>query len=786
MSMSERTDGDFDRLAAHVLKLEERVAWLERQLLTKKAGQPVPPPLPVARPVETEPVSPAPAAPAVWPPPEVAPAMVAVPARSVRAAALQRVVQPIGSTPERSLEQAIGQKLALWIGAGVLLLGVLFFLQYAWNEGWIRPSPMARLVIALLIGAGLGALGEWQYRRGMKPFAAVLSGLAVAIAMASFYAGVSELGGRVIESSTALVGVSIAGVMAVVQALRMKLITPLVVAEVGALAAPLVLGPEFFVPSLTVGYVLTIALIACGVTLLRPTWLAVTAIAAIGAWLHLFLGVPNADGALVAIGVWSATLLFTTTLILTSRRSSGEVPDQALATFLPIVLAPAWLRLVLLSGGTQGVLSLGKFDPMLAVCTVLLATVALAVAWAARGAAIRFVGFGIALVLATLVPIMLLDRFALSMAWLAMAAVSAGAGWATRKTIPFVWGIVLWALCLARLVSVDIVDPQLQRVVAMIGPYIITGWTLFGAALALFGWGLAWLQARRPMPAVMAGSTAPLRVLAYASPVPDRIDGVSIGSVVLTVVGILVWAFVAFRTVPTGGPAWTLLMALANGTLLAASLLPTRTGWRAVALVTAFIVGLKWFVADIAGPALNTFHQHAANPPLPAANLAAIAGAMLLAEVAVIGALARRANPPAQDVAAACTGAFALGTLAWLSGEALHVVDRIGLGQTLARPDLVKHMTLSVLWAVSGFGGIVAGFMLRSSPTRYVSLAVLALTLLKIVGLDMAEVQTVWRVLTFMAVGVMLMGVSYVYFLYDASQRGKAGSASAGSVPLED
>jgi uncharacterized membrane protein len=46
---------------------------------------------------------------------------------------------------------------------------------------------------------------------------------------------------------------------------------------------------------------------------------------------------------------------------------------------------------------------------------------------------------------------------------------------------------------------------------------------------------------------------------------------------------------------------------------------------------------------------------------------------------------------------------------------------------------------------------------------RYAALALLGVTLLKILIIDMADVQAIWRILSFLCVGLLLLAVSYIY-----------------------
>src|SRR5688572_9770783 len=78
---------------------------------------------------------------------------------------------PARAGPSRSIENVIGQNWASWVGAIVLFLGIVFFLKYAWDQGWIRPSPAMRVAAAVASGAALAAAGEWLYWRRVRGLA---------------------------------------------------------------------------------------------------------------------------------------------------------------------------------------------------------------------------------------------------------------------------------------------------------------------------------------------------------------------------------------------------------------------------------------------------------------------------------------------------------------------------------------------------------------------------------------------------------------------------------------
>jgi uncharacterized membrane protein len=78
-------------------------------------------------------------------------------------------------------------------------------------------------------------------------------------------------------------------------------------------------------------------------------------------------------------------------------------------------------------------------------------------------------------------------------------------------------------------------------------------------------------------------------------------------------------------------------------------------------------------------------------------------------------------------------------------------------------PRLAKQVAFSIFWSVFAVSAVVAGFRFRTAGLRYFGLGLFAVTLLKVVLLDMSQVQTGYRVLSFLGLGLLLMGTSVLY-----------------------
>jgi uncharacterized membrane protein len=79
-----------------------------------------------------------------------------------------------------------------------------------------------------------------------------------------------------------------------------------------------------------------------------------------------------------------------------------------------------------------------------------------------------------------------------------------------------------------------------------------------------------------------------------------------------------------------------------------------------------------------------------------------------------------------------------------------------------AMTDAEDH-TYSAVWLAFGVALLVAGILLKSQPARLASAAVVTLTIAKVFLHDLAGVQGIFRALSFIGLGLVLMGIGWLY-----------------------
>ena len=78
-----------------------------------------------------------------------------------------------------------------------------------------------------------------------------------------------------------------------------------------------------------------------------------------------------------------------------------------------------------------------------------------------------------------------------------------------------------------------------------------------------------------------------------------------------------------------------------------------------------------------------------------------------------------------------------------------------------------RFAIISVLWALYSVGLMIVGFAQSSAPLRKIAIGLFFMTLLKVFLFDMRDVSTPYRVLSFIGLGLLLIGASYLYYRFE-------------------
>src|SRR4029079_5305451 len=104
------------------------------------------------------------------------------------------------------------------------------------------------------------------------------------------------------------------------------------------------------------------------------------------------------------------------------------------------------------------------------------------------------------------------------------------------------------------------------------------------------------------------------------------------------------------------------------------------------------------------------------------------------------------------------------------------VVDLAGAQQHPSTQT--SQLALSGFWVSRAFAGIVSGLIRRTRALRLGGLGVLMLAVGKVFLVDLANLESIWRVGSFLAVGLLLLAGAFAYHrtrLPSSHERPEAG-----------
>jgi uncharacterized membrane protein len=329
------------------------------------------------------------------------------------------------------------------------------------------------------------------------------------------------------------------------------------------------------------------------------------------------------------------------------------------------------------------------------------------------------------------------------------------------------------------------------------------GWLT--VALALMVAGIAWVADKRPLPALrMLAAAVAMLVMARIAWEP-RIVGPDVGTKpifnwLLYGYGIPAAAFAVgghllrrraddgpARTIDSGAIVLTVLLAFSeirhfiyhgdiyrNSASLAELALQVSVGLAMtiglerlrlhtrsmVHDVGALVVAALTLMAIVLGLAVSKNPLLTGEPVGGSFVNLILLGYGLPAVLAAVLALQTRGVRPRFYSATAAVTAVAL-ALAYLSLEvrALYHGEVLSVGPT----SNAEQYTYSAVWLAFGVVLLAAGVLLRSQPVRFASAAVVILTVLKVFLADMHDLTGIYQGLSFIGLGVVLLGIGWLY-----------------------
>lgn len=738
-------------LQARLHDLEAEVANLEARIVELERGR-----QPAGTRTQTSPVqSPKQAAlEADWPQVVPVPSRPATPLPDTEAGPRSRPPLNI------ELEVIIGTSWLNRIGIIAIIAAVAYFLKFSFDNQWIGPT--GRVILTWLLGLTLLASGERYHRRSLAIFAQGLTGGGLAVLYFGVFAGFAIY--NLIGFASAFVLMLLITVAATMLALRYDSPAIGLLGLLAGFATPLVLGdsaagtagpPQPVSPALYVYFLLLTA--ATYIVARRKQWWWFGQVGLAAGFLAPMLvgigGTPHPSAALVYFLVLTVVTLSLSVMYRFSAAALAALlggfvvsaiagvgtltqtrPSWAMAYFGIITLAaigvaarrnwPTVALAAMVAGGVAGMLT-ASFSREPALARMIYLTV---VAGAALAATIRRQWTRVDLV--TIIVTALL----------AFEAVSGGrpAGSAVARIV----GLTLWF--------------AVTTIPLSLASRVHTERRVFSSLLATAGFSLGLYAVLEPL-GRDALAIAALAVGTYHALLARMLRRYSVPSLTVLVHLGLALTFLTI-TIPLKlrqeaiSLAWSV-----EGAALAWAAARSRNTWagRAAAVIGALVVTRLLIVETpvIVGTRLI----------LSAPGLAFAVGiAALVAEVVALRSLPWTSDEE-RYISPGLTAAAAALLLWWGSYEIVGAFAR--LGESVVSSG-AKQATLSAWFTVYGFVAVLVGIWRNVAPVRWVGIGLLAVTVIKVLFIDLAQVAVAYRIFTLGVLGLLLLLASLAYNRY--------------------
>ncbi|HEV7298729.1 MAG TPA: DUF2339 domain-containing protein [Tepidisphaeraceae bacterium] len=186
---------------------------------------------------------------------------------------------------------------------------------------------------------------------------------------------------------------------------------------------------------------------------------------------------------------------------------------------------------------------------------------------------------------------------------------------------------------------------------------------------------------------------------------------------------------------------------------------PVRlSGWLAVA---STLLAAKFILIDVL-----VFYVFLRQPSVTAAlNMQGVTAIAVMALLAMSTMLTQRCQPPQSRLRPAALLTLLAGVAIALLWGTIEIGRLFNgpFGAAFASPARARGVATSIFWAAFAIASVAAGFQWRTAALRYVGLGLFAVTLLKVFFVDLGEVGTGYRILSFFGLGLLLLGTSVLY-----------------------
>ena len=645
---------------------------------------------------------------------------------------------PKGIFADWNWEWLLGGNWLARIGIVALIFGVAFFISLAIDRGWLGEAE--RVILGVAAGLVFLAGGEY-FRNRYAVWAQTVTGGGIAILYLSVYGAFALYG--LISTELAFGSFALVTLAGALLSLRHEAMGVAVLAIFGGFATPLLLQEQLPEQRLLLAYVLVLDIGVLALASFR-NWRWFTLLAWVGSLiLFAFWELElEPSAALGQIGITAIFLVFAgaTVAFHVVRQQPAGIADLALVT--------------LNAAGYYGIsyaLIYDPYRPWMGGFTALLAVfyVLLAAACRMRGSEqlnLALFTAGLAVVFAVLaVPIQFGGPW-ISVAWGIEGLVLVWVSFPLRMRELRWAGYLMFVVSAVWLLALDTPGAFDKELTPFLNEYMIS----YAAAFvlpALAGYLLHRWRADLEPGEERAIPIFALRAAVIAAvAVPVQLDGV--------------WISVA----------WAVEVALALAVAHRLKMMEMR--WFAYAVLAVMVGWL--FAVDTSAIDPETFW--------PVLNLRFLSFAIGISALYLTwGWLLRRGRGDSlsdtderewQMASPTLLAAASLVTLWLLSAEVLASADSALFDLSRDASENVASLGLSLLWGVYAAVLIVRGVLRRWRWVRLAGLALLAVPVVKLFAYDSQTLEQEYRVIAFIALGLILLAGGLLYQRYSRAVRG--------------
>lgn len=659
-------------------------------------------------------------------------------------AILERIPEPLQTAPKKTaqsgdFEQRLGGKIFTTVGVIAVLFGVGFFLRYAFENNLI--SPVLRVMLGFFASILFLGLGEWL-RKKYSNYGQTLMGLGLGIAYLTWYATLHFY--HLISSPVAFLGMVLVTAIGLFLALKLNS-TPLAIfAQIGGFLTPSLVGGtdnQYF----TLFSYLLILDIAILILAYLKSWRGLTLIGVIGTtvafapWFFAFKNQTPWIYPFIFLTLYVIVFSITSLLRYTKGKSNMDSTDLFILVINPALYAIGIYSVIpsdknLLTGLWFAVIGVVYF-----IVTTLI-----------NGNTERDIRYRntIAVIatafLALAVPI-------------AFDGVTVIVAWAILATALVAWSYIIRSQLLlvsAHIVSILPVLPMIDRIQSQ--QTGITPWfnSTFLSSLCIIvclsvsAW-IHWSK-RKDSDAIKLTDS-------------ERNLMMSILVVEAYLVACFAFTFELNRT--TMNHVWTISIIGIIGLIASWIGIQLRSFALRVCTYISFAILALCFMIFYPGTYVTT---------LPLLNARTISGLIFIAVIASASILYRRSSINEEErttvrkfffIGAHLFGLYLISTeiSGWFNAKIFSLPHTISSNTASNSLISAKNACLSVAWTVYALALLVFGIIKKSTLARKFAMILFSITVLKAFLYDTASLDNLYRFISFMVLGVLLLFAGYLY-----------------------